>query len=167
MPIKMVSPAVVMWTNDVFHPRAWTYREGFRHCMVYIWSKDGWYGREFRPGQGEIIYPRVAEPDANLLLMLGGNHEPAAVDLDPDIAKRRANVLPAEVRVRHQRFFVWYRKKPVYHVKHYLGLRLPHIKKPEHLFNHLSPTEKSPKKPHPVTDITQAFIPPANIRSRI
>lgn len=157
--IRTIFPAVVMWTNDCFHPRAYTYREGFRHCMVFVWTKDGWYGREFRPGQGEIIYPNVADPESNLMTMLGGNHEPSSVELDPEIAKRRANVLPTEVKLLHQWRYSWYRKRAVYHVKWVLGIKAPQITRPFHLHQMLSPTEKTPKKARPVAAVASLIIP--------
>lgn len=159
MTIRMIFPAVVMWTNDCFHPRAHTYREGFRHCMVFIWTKDGWYGREFKPGQGEIIYPRVADAEVNLMMMLGGNHEPSSVDIDPEIAKRRANVLPTEVTPRYQWRYCWYRKRSVHHVKWVLGLNAPHIRRPYQLYKMLSPAEKTPKKAHPIAAATSLLMP--------
>lgn len=155
----MTQSAIIMWTNDVYHPRAYTYREGFRHCLLFIHTKDGWYGREFRPGQGEIIYPRVAEADDDLLAKLGGNHEPAAVDLDPDLAKRRANVLPAEIKTNYQWRWAWYRKRSVFHVMHHLGIKPRAVRKPYDLFKFLSPVEESPKRTRKVAIVVSPFVP--------
>jgi len=151
----MTTPALVMCTNEAFHPRANAYREGFRHVMLFVWTADGWYGREFRPGAGEIIYPRVAEADDDLLTMLGGN-DPR---LDQELARRRANIVATEIRYRYQWRWTWYRKLPVYFVKHHLGLKAPAVKRPYHLFKMLEPTEETPKKARPVVATAQLIMP--------
>jgi len=151
----MTTPAIVMCTNEVFHPRANAYREGFRHVMLFVWTADGWFGREFRPGAGEIIYPRVAEADDDLLTMLSGN-DPR---LEPKLARRRANVVATETHYRYQWRWSWYRKLPTPYAKHYLGLKAPAVKRPYHLFKHLEPTEETPKKARPVVAVTSLVIP--------
>lgn len=156
----MISPALVMWTNEIYHHRARVYREGFRHCALFIWSKDGWYGREYIPGRGEVIHPRVADADDNLLVMLGGNHEPSSTELDKELVKRRTNVLPTEMRhPRYQPFITWYRKRAVCHVMHYLGIKPRSVQTPYDLFNFLSPVEKSPKKSSKIVAVTSLFVP--------
>lgn len=151
----MTTPAIVMWTNEVFHPRANVYREGYRHCMAFVWSADGWYGREFRPGAGETIYPRVAEADDDLLTMLGGN----SPRLDQDLSRRRANVLPATIQPLHQFRWCWYRKRCVFHVMHHLGIKSRSIRRPFHLFEYLSPAEETPKKTSKVALVASPFVP--------
>lgn len=151
----MTKPAIVMCTNEAFHPRANAYREGFRHVMLFVWSADGWYGREFRPGAGEIIYPRVAEADDDLLTMLGGN-DPR---LDQALARRRANVVATEIRYLYQWRWTWYRKLPTAYVKHHLGLKAPAVRRPYHLFKHLEPAEETPKKTSKIVAVTSSFTP--------
>ena len=147
--------AILMCTNEVFHPRAHAYREGFRHCMLFVWTADGWFGREYRPGAGEIIYPRVAEADDDLLAMLGGN-DPR---IDKDISRRRAHVVETVIKYRYQWRWAWYRKLPTPYCKHHLGIRNAAVKRPRHLFELLSPAEKDPKKAKPVVAVAQNFIP--------
>lgn len=147
--------AVVLFSNECFHPRAYTYREGYRHVMLFVWTVDGWYAREYRPGAGEMIYPRVAEADDDLLTMLSSS-DPR---LDRDISKRRSHVVETEIRPLYQWRWAWYRKLPTLYVKHHLGIRNSTIKRPYHLFKYLSPTEQDPKKLKPVAAIGQHLAP--------
>lgn len=149
-----MTAAVVLWTNEVFHPRANLYREGYRHCMVFIHSSDGWYGREYRPGAGEIIYPRVAEPDQDLLAMFAGN----SPMLDRDLSRRRANVIETVINTRYQWRWVVYRKRCVYHVKHVLGIKARKVRRPYHLWEHLQP-EPAKKKTSVVQAVASPFVP--------
>lgn len=150
-----MTTAVVMFTNEAFHPRANLYREGYRHCLVFVHSADGWYGREFRPGAGEEIYPRVAEPDQDLLLMFQGN----SPMLDSKLARRRSNVVQTEIIRRDQWRYAWYRKRSVYFVKWVIGVQARQIRRPYQLFQMLSPVEETPKKVRPVVATAQLIIP--------
>lgn len=156
----MSTPGIVMWTNEVFHPRARFFKEGFRHCMLFVYTAEGWYGREWRTGHGEVISPRVAEADDDLLWMLQG-HNPR---LAREFEKRCTKVVQVEIKHLDQWRWVHHRKRAVFYVKHHIGLRAPHIVKPYGLFLHLSPDEKSPK-PFKWWNIVTPFTPVRSTRT--
>ena len=147
--------AVVVWTNEILHPCAVTYREGFRHCFLIMPSARGWYAREYQPSSPEIIDPGIAGPDDDLFEMLQRN----SPRLPRDLIKRKTYAELAVVRYCYQWRWARYRKLPVYHTKHYLGLKAPAIRRPHHLFKLLSPTEQSPRRMKSV-EITASLVVP-------